>query len=68
MQLIMLTKLHFCALVALQTTLEFLRGICSDVKVVQGDFDDFESPEQLVRHFVAACASYRPLSGYKHGR
>eukprot|EP00879_Flechtneria_rotunda_P007509 GHRR01007878.1.p1 GENE.GHRR01007878.1~~GHRR01007878.1.p1 ORF type:complete len:191 (+),score=42.33 GHRR01007878.1:143-715(+) len=31
-----------------KSTLEFLKGICSDVKVVQGDFDDFESPEQLV--------------------
>ncbi|KAF6263100.1 subunit of retromer complex [Scenedesmus sp. NREL 46B-D3] len=31
-----------------KSMLEFLRGICSDVKVVQGDFDDFESPEQLV--------------------
>jgi hypothetical protein len=33
---------------AVQSMLEFLRGICSDVRVVQGDFDDFESPEQLV--------------------
>ena len=34
--------------------LEFLRGICSDVNVTQGDFDDFESPEQLVRFVRAA--------------
>ncbi|WIA38202.1 hypothetical protein OEZ86_001550 [Tetradesmus obliquus] len=31
-----------------KSMLEFLRGICSDVKVVQGDFDDFQSPEHLV--------------------
>lgn len=31
-----------------KSTLEFLKGICGDVRVVQGDFDDFESPEQLV--------------------
>lgn len=36
------------AAAAAQSMLEFLRGICSDVKVVQGDFDDFESPEHLV--------------------
>jgi vacuolar protein sorting-associated protein 29 len=35
-------------LASVQSMLEFLRGISSDVKVVQGDFDDFESPEQLV--------------------
>eukprot|EP00775_Hariotina_reticulata_P007975 gene7975-8173_t len=31
-----------------KSALEFLKGICGDVKCVQGDFDDFESPEQLV--------------------
>ena len=38
----------------LQSTMEFLKGICGDVRVVQGDFDDFESPEQLVgnTHYV----------------
>jgi predicted phosphodiesterase len=39
---------------SLQSTLEFLKGICGDVRVVQGDFDDFESPEQLVR--PSSCA------------
>jgi len=31
-----------------QSLLEYLKGICADVKLVQGDFDDFEAPEQLV--------------------
>ena len=31
-----------------QSLLEYLRGICSDVRLVQGDFDDFEAPEHLV--------------------
>jgi hypothetical protein len=31
-----------------QSLLEYLKGICADVKLVQGDFDDFEAPEHLV--------------------
>ena len=52
------------AVLLLQSTLEFLKGICGDVRVVQGDFDDFESPGQLVRGVgrqrvlpLDACAS-----------
>eukprot|EP00882_Tetradesmus_deserticola_P017653 GHRQ01018916.1.p1 GENE.GHRQ01018916.1~~GHRQ01018916.1.p1 ORF type:complete len:135 (+),score=32.12 GHRQ01018916.1:829-1233(+) len=56
---------------SMQSMLEFLRGICSDVKVVQGDFDDFESPEQLVssssccklvQHASCCCAVDVPKS------
>jgi hypothetical protein len=55
----MLIASMLLCLASVQSMLEFLRGICSDVKVVQGDFDDFESPEQLVsssssRHCGAA--------------
>jgi hypothetical protein len=31
-----------------QSWLEYLKGICADVKLVQGDFDDFDAPEHLV--------------------
>lgn len=41
----------------MQSTLDFLKGICSDVKIVQGDFDDFESPEQLVSSGIKGHAA-----------
>lgn len=56
------TPLHTGALnpkqPAPQSLLEYLRGICADVKLVQGDFDDFEAPEQLVggRERALCCA------------
>jgi len=27
---------------------DFLKGICTDIKLVQGDFDDFEAPDHIV--------------------
>lgn len=33
----------------IQSFVEYLKNLTSDVKVVQGDFDEFESPENLVR-------------------
>jgi hypothetical protein len=41
--------------------LEYLKGICADVKLVQGDFDDFEAPDQLVR--LGSAAHYHSTPG-----
>ncbi|KIZ05006.1 Vacuolar protein sorting-associated protein 29 [Monoraphidium neglectum] len=37
-----------CGNLCSKSLLEYLKGICADVKLVQGDFDDFEAPDQLV--------------------
>lgn len=36
-----------CGNLCSKSLLEYLKGICADVKLVQGDFDDFDAPEQL---------------------
>lgn len=41
---------------------EFLKGICSDLHLVQGDFDDFESPDHEVSpHWYSLCRDYHIL-------
>jgi vacuolar protein sorting-associated protein 29 len=40
------------------STLDYLRGVCPDVRTVAGDFDDGtpgDAPETLVRFFVCVC-------------
>ncbi|GBF88662.1 vacuolar sorting-associated protein [Raphidocelis subcapitata] len=37
-----------CGNLCSRSLLDYLRGICADVKLVAGDFDDHDAPEQLV--------------------
>lgn len=48
-----------------QSVLDQLRSICSDVHLVQGDFDDIEAPDQLVG-VLAPTAAEQLLA--LHGR